>query len=98
MEKLEFQGMSAGSVYKLVFTGLVFGIMAMFGMKTLIWNQQSVTGISALFIGPLTGLFMALIFTAFMGSVMAVGLWLFSKFQPGEIFVIPVAKKTLVDE
>jgi len=98
MEKLEFQRMGAGSVYKLVFTGLacgfiplciLCGIMALFGLNTVTWNGQSVTGPSALVAAPLIGLFLSLLFTALFGSVIALGLWVFSKFKPTEIYVFP---------
>ncbi|WP_125180461.1 hypothetical protein [Thiohalobacter thiocyanaticus] len=81
----------AGTVYKLIGIGLtagfiplfvLFGVLAATGTSTLTWNEQPVTGLKALYIGPLMGLFMAAIFTALVGSVTAFGLWLYSFFKP----------------
>lgn len=83
--------LSVGSVYKLWFIGLgtsmlplgvVLGVFAMFGFNTVAWNQQPLHGIAGLIGGPLVGIFVALLFTAILGSASAFGLWLYSKFRP----------------
>ncbi len=83
--------LSVGSVYKLWFIGLcasmvplgiLFGVLALFGLNTVTWNQQPLHGIAGLAGGPLIGIFLALVLTAFLGSAAALGLWLYSKFQP----------------
>ena len=51
----------------------------------LMWNGKPITGLKAIFVGPLMGIFMALIFTAIIGSITAFGLWLYSMFRPMEI-------------
>lgn len=103
MEKLELHRIAAGSIYKLVFTGLLFGllplcvlfgIMALFGMSTVTWNDQPVTGPSALVVSPLIGVFLSLLFTAILGSVIALGLWVFSKFRPMNIYVFPATNRS----
>ncbi len=80
-----------GSVYKLVFLGLllslfplciVFGVLAAFGFSTIQWNGQPVYGINGLLLSPLLGVMMVLLFTAFLGTACMVGLWMFSKFRP----------------
>lgn len=94
MEQIEVKKVSAGTVYKIFIVGLtsgfiplflLFGIMAAFGMETLNWNGEAVTGIKAIFIAPLMAIFMSLIFTAIIGSICALGLWLFSQFKPLKI-------------
>ena len=82
---------SAGTVYKLMAIGLsvgffpifiIFGVMAANGMDVLTWNQQPVTGLKSLIVGPLMGVMMTLLFTAILGSVMVFGLWIYSFIKP----------------
>lgn len=91
MPAIKVAKVRAGTVYKLIGIGLtagfvplfvLFGVLAAAGMSTLTWNEQPVTGLKALYIGPLMGLFMAALFTAIIGSVTALGLWLYSFFKP----------------
>ena len=91
MESLEIKKLSAGTIYRLMCTGtltgflplcLLFGILGAFGMDTVKWNGQAVTGVKAIFIGPLLGVFISLLFTAILGSVVALGLWIYSFFKP----------------
>lgn len=98
MKQVEVKKVSAGTVYKLFAIGLtvgflplflLFGVLGAFGMEALTWNEQPVTGIKAIFVGPLMALFMSLMFTAIIGSVCALGLWIFSFFKPLSIeFVV----------
>lgn len=94
MEQVEVKKVSAGTVYKLFAVGLtvgflplffLFGVLGALGMETLTWNEQPVTGIKAIFVGPLMAVFMSLIFTALLGSICALGLWIFSFFKPLKI-------------
>lgn len=82
---------SVGTLFKLVALGLtlslipltlLLGIFALFGASTVNWNQQPVTGVSGLLTSPLIGLLLATAFTMFLGTCMAFGLWLYSKFRP----------------
>lgn len=91
METLTVNKVSAGCVFKLIGIGLTFGflpIFLLFGilgaaeLGTLTWNMAPVIGLKAIFVAPLLGLFMALIFTGLLGSVAVFGLWIFSKFSP----------------
>jgi hypothetical protein len=86
----------AGSVYKLIFTGLlcamlplaiIFGVLATFGANTVTWNGQTIYGVMALVVSPLIGLLSAGIFTLFLGTSCVFGLWLFSKFKPLSLWV-----------
>lgn len=98
---LQISRLRTGTVYKLVLLGLlvgsipvflVGGLLASADLITMNWNDQPVTGPKAILIGPLMGLFFALICTAFAGSVMALGLWIFGKFRPLALEFYPVAE------
>ena len=85
------QRLSVGSIYKLFFIGLVIslgiiglvsGILALFGFDTVNWNGEPVHGVAGIIVGPLVGLFLALLFGTLLGSACVCGLWLYSKFRP----------------
>jgi hypothetical protein len=63
------------------------GFFALFGASTVTWNQQPVTGVTGLLASLFIGLFIAAMFTMFLSSCMAFGLWLYSKFQPLKLLV-----------
>ena len=88
---LTIQRLSTGSVFRIVAPGAFFslvpfavlmGVFALFGFKTVSWNQQPVLGVSGLLVSPLIGAFIAAVFTAFAGVALSFGLWLYSKWQP----------------
>jgi len=90
MKIVNIKKISAGTFYKLIAIGLTigllpaftfFGLLASTGMNVLTWNAEPVTGLKALYIGPLMGVFMALIFTVIFGSITVFGLWIFSFFR-----------------
>jgi hypothetical protein len=94
MEKLTIRKLGLGTLFKITFIGLVcgfvplftlMGILGYFGMADLTWNEQPLTGVSALVAGPFLGLFMALVFTMFIGVALGLGLFIYSKFRPLEI-------------
>lgn len=62
--------------------GVLLGIFAMLGFKTVTWNGQPLYGISGLLVGPLLGVLLAFLFTALLGSTSAIGLWIYSKARP----------------
>jgi len=99
MTSLRVAKVSAGTVYKLIASGAIcgfiplgvlFGVLGFLGLSTLNWNNQPITGASALYAGPLIGLFIALIFTVVFGSVVAFGLWLLSFFRSVTIEYAPL--------
>ncbi len=92
---LRVKKISAGTVYKMVAIGLgtlfvvfgvISGIMGVMGVDTgLTFNNQPVTGIKAIVIAPLFSLIGALIMTAIFGSMVVLGLWIYSFFKPLKI-------------
>jgi hypothetical protein len=95
----------AASIYKLLLCGLlivfvplgvVFGISAFFGADTVKWNNQPIHGAAALFAGPALSLFIALLFTGFLGTLTSLGLWLFFRFRTISIRVV-LAQPTAPD-
>ena len=86
-----------GSVFRIVAAGAFFsitpffilmGVLAAFGMDSLKWNDQPVLGLKALVAGPFMGLFAAALFTALIGLMLSLGLWLYSKFSPLSLRVL----------
>jgi len=93
-EVLEIKRFSFGTIYKIlaiasgfsmVPLSILMGLCAFFGAETIVWNGQHLTGMRGLVVSPLVGVVLSLIFTGFLGTLFACGLWLYSKFRPLEI-------------
>ncbi|TXH87099.1 MAG: hypothetical protein E6Q78_15135 [Rhodoferax sp.] len=93
---LTIQRLSTSTIYKLWFIGLgaslvplgvLFGLLALLGFKTVLWNGQHQFGMAGLVAGPVMGAILAVLFTAFLGSASAIGLWLYAKVRPLNIQV-----------
>lgn len=91
---ISIQRLSTGTIYKLWLIGLtvsmtplglLLGIFAMLGFKTVTWNGQPLYGVAGLIAGPLLGVLLAVLFTAFLGYASAIGLWVYSKVRPLDI-------------
>ncbi|TNH03306.1 hypothetical protein FHQ26_03535 [Testudinibacter sp. TR-2022] len=91
MSNIMVKKLTTGTIYKLVFIGLlvgflplslVFGIVGYFDLADVMWNQQPVNGIAVFYIVPVILFLVALTWTLLAGSVMALGLWIYSKFKP----------------
>ena len=91
MQSVQVAKVSAGTVYRLVGVGslcgfvslgILFGALGSMGLATVTWNRQPVTGLPALYTGPFIGLIVAMAITAFVGSAIAFGLWLYAMFRP----------------
>jgi len=85
------QAISKGSVFKIYFIGLTvgffilfmsFGIAAIFGANTVIWDDEPVTGSKGFVTAMLIWPFFSLIFTVLMWLVSILGLWLYSLVRP----------------
>lgn len=102
MQSVRVAKISVGTVYKLIGVGslcgfvplgLLFGVLGSMGFSTVTWNHQTVKGLPALYAGPLIGVFIAVLFTVLLGSVVALGLWLYAMFRP-----ITIEYSSLPDE
>lgn len=100
VREMTVRRLTAGSVFKIVAIGLacsiipmafLVGALAMFGASTVMLNQRAVTGIAALFLTPLAGAMTVLMLTLLLGSTLALGLWLFSRFRPLTLLVVDLA-------
>ena len=98
MQDFHIQRISVGTVFKLVGVGLLFsflpfvilmGCTAALGLNTLMWNNQQLHGWVALVAAPFIGVFLTAMFTMFLGSAMAFGLWVYSLFGPFSISYKP---------
>jgi hypothetical protein len=76
-----FRIVAAGSFLSLVPLTVFFGILSIFGLDTIKWNNHPVHGIAGLLVSPFLGMMMAAFFTAFGGISLTAGLWLYSKFR-----------------
>jgi len=83
-----FRVAAAGIFFSLIPFAMVMGVCGLFGMDTLSWNEKPVHGVTALVASPFVGAFIAAMFTAFGGSGLAFGLWLYSKFKPLRLTVV----------
>jgi|SRR5580704_7644370 hypothetical protein len=77
-----FRVVAAGAFFSLIPLALLFGVLALFGLDTVRWNNQAMHGISGLLVSPLIGLMLAAFFTAFGGVALAFGLWIYSRVRP----------------
>ena len=91
LQTLTVRQLSTSSIYKLVALGSLcavvplvtaIGLLSTLGFGAVQWNGQALTGLKGLLMSPFIGLFMALLLTALVGSLLAFGLWLWSLVQP----------------
>ena len=81
----------ASIIYRLMLIGLsipvlgfcvISGVMGMFGYDMVKWNDQTVHGVLALPVALFSGLFISVLMTVFLGSIICFGLWIYSRFRP----------------
>jgi hypothetical protein len=77
-----FRLVAAGAFFSLIPLAVCFGILALFGLSTIKWNNQPIYGISGLLVSPLIGTMLAAFLTGFGGLALVFGLWLYSKVRP----------------
>ncbi|WP_456432095.1 hypothetical protein [Nitratifractor sp.] len=95
---IRIKRLKAGTLFKLLFTrnvmffvpiSSILGILSFFGLATISWNEQVLTGWKAVVASPLIGLFIAILFSIVMWIALGFGLWLFSLFASMDLEYIP---------
>lgn len=90
MQSIESKGLCAGSLFKLLATGLFFplfivgvlcGIAALFGSDTVSLNNEYVHGMKGLVVGTLIGLILPVVMGAVLTVFMAPSIWLWTRFK-----------------
>ena len=90
-QSLTIRHLTTGTVFKLVAIGSVFslvpfflmlGVLSAMGNGSMQWNGQALVGMKALLLSPVLGLVAALLATLFFGTLLSLGLWLFSLIRP----------------
>ena len=90
MERLEIKRLSFGTLFKLLFIGMLIplflfgflcGIAALFGANTVTINDVNVYGIQGLLAGMAIGLLLPAVFAMLFSLVLGIGLWMYSLFK-----------------
>lgn len=93
-QTLKVRKLSTGSVFKLVALGSVcslvplfvlLSLMAALGAGSVKWNGQAYTGLSGLLVSPLMAVGLSLFISVFVGTLLSLGLWLYSLIRPMHI-------------
>src|SRR5947209_6194290 len=79
-----------GLVISFIPLGIIFGISGFFGSDSVKWNNEPIHGVAALLAGPVISVFVAVMFTGFLGALSCLGLWLLSFVQPISIRFVPI--------
>jgi len=94
IQNLTIQQLTTGTVFKLVAVGslfsivpvfLVVGLLSAIGNGAMEWNGQALIGIQALVWSPVVGLVAAMMTTVIFGTLLALGLWIFSLIRPVQL-------------
>lgn len=90
MQTIKSRGLSAGSLFKLLFFGLLIplflfctacGIASYFGYSTITLNNQFVYGGEGLLAGIIMGLVFPLIMSFILWILISIGLWIWTRFR-----------------
>lgn len=99
MGKIVVKRLRTKAVFKIILLGMILisvplftllGILASFGLVTMYWGSQALTGSSAIIAGPFIGLFMALILGLVTSVLSSLGLMLYAKMRPITIEYYPL--------
>jgi len=63
----------------------LMGLLSTLGIGSVKMNGHALTGWSGLLLSPLLGLMLAMLLTAFFGSLVALGLWVYSLMRPMQL-------------
>lgn len=91
MKTLTTRGLSAGSLYKLLYIGLAIpffiiglatGLAAFFGKDAVTYNDQYVYGVKGLIVGVVSGILSPILTAIGLWILMMIGIWLWTRFKP----------------
>lgn len=90
MQTIQSKGLSAFSLLKLLFIGLLIpifvfalacGIASLFGAQTVMLNNQYIFGWKGLITGAIIGVILPGILSFIFWIIMGLGLWIFTRFS-----------------
>lgn len=90
MQTIQSRGLTAGSLFKLVFIGLAipmfllsftFGLFSLFGFDVVMFNNEYVYGFTGLFTSIMIGLLLPLVFASMVWVCVILGTWIFTRFH-----------------
>ena len=90
MKTISTRGLSAGSLYKLLFIGLLTplfifglacGVASFFGYSTVTFNGEHVYGLKGLIVGSIIGITLPVLMAAFLWCLIAFGLWVWTRMK-----------------
>lgn len=96
--KIRLRRIKAGSLFKLVFLTssaifmpmiILFGVLALFGAKTVTFSGEPVTGIMGLVTSLIMAPFFTLLFAVFLWVGAYLGIRIFGYFKPLEVEYVP---------
>lgn len=85
------RGLAAGSLYKLLFIGLLTplfifslccGIASYYGHSTVSFNNHYVYGLKGLIVGTLLGIVLPIMLSALLWCLIGFGLWVWTRIKP----------------
>lgn len=91
MHEITVSKLSSGTLFKIVIIGLLFSLVPLFfvlglatwlGVGSIQWNGRSLHGLAAIFMSPLIGVLLAIMLAFLLGSLMALGLWVYAWLRP----------------
>jgi len=91
MTTLKTHGLSGGSLYKILYLGLLFpmlvfglgcGIAAYLGHSTVKFNEQNVFGLEGLLVGTVLGIVLPIFLSAGLWVLMSIGIWVWTRLGP----------------
>lgn len=97
-EILIVQRLRAGSLFKILFIGnavffisfcTLMGILGLFGIETMKWNNHPLFGVAGLVASPFIGVFLTLFISTFLWVSTFIGLFVYSKFKFIELEYFP---------
>lgn len=91
MQTISCRGLSVGSLFKILFIGLlipiflisvIYGVFALFGFDTVTFDGKHVYGIVGLLVALVIGIVLPSIMSAVLWLLILLGVWVYTRFRP----------------